>query len=233
MTIRINESDIRSMVGRCVSILRENLFTHDDIKYSLAFKLEDLGIEWYDISDEKVLKVETPDEGTKKKVLSLVNYYGWQVIKDEGDSVTIERKYTDSMDNYYDYEAESDQDRGNPDANYDFGVGIFYHITPTSNVESILKNGLRPKDNNKLGYERGRRTYLMTYPDTWLAGNLFDRDGSDLTILKVDLRKYIGRQVKTYHDDLYDSNGSAYTNDYIPPECISIFREIKSGEHRI
>lgn len=50
------------------------------------------------------------DEKTKSKVLQLLNYYGWKAIKDNGWSVCAERIYGDKWNNFYDTEAEKDDD---------------------------------------------------------------------------------------------------------------------------
>ena len=48
-----------------------------------------------------------------------------------------------------------------------------------------------------------------------------------ITILLVDIRKYLGKQINIYHDDFTDYDGAVYTYDYIPPQCIKIFDTIE------
>lgn len=132
-----------------------------------------------------------------------------------------EREFGDKWNEYYDEEAEKDDD-------YPFGIGIYYHLTPTEKVTKILKQGLTVREGNKLGYARGERTYLISYPEIGFAYSLFrDRkEKKKITILLVDIRKYLGKQINIYHDDFADDD-AVYTYDYIPPQCIKIFDTIE------
>ena len=166
---------------------------------------------------ENIIEIRTPNKETKNKVLQLLNYYGWKMIKNNGWSICAERIYGDKMNDFYDFEAEKDND-------YPFGVGIYYHITPSYKVPKILRQGLTVREGNKLGYSRGERTYLISYPSKDFAYSLF-RDSNktekeEITILLVDIRKYLGKQINIYHDDFTYDDGAVYTYDYIPPKCI-------------
>lgn len=148
----------------------------------------------------------------------MLNYYGWKAIKDNGWSVCTERIYGDKWNDFYDNEAEKDND-------YPYGVGIYYHITPSYKVPKILRQGLTVREGNKLGYARGERTYLISYPGKDFAYSLFrDRkEKVELTILLVDIGKYLGKQINIYHDDFTSDDGAVYTYDYIPPQCIKVY----------
>jgi hypothetical protein len=115
---------LNECVDRCLKkYLNENLKTHDDDKFNIYKKLEELDIPYDFINfGETILEIETPDKGTKTKVRQLLNYYGWKEIKDNGSSVCAERIYGDNWNDFYDEEAEDDDD-------YPYGVGIYYHIT--------------------------------------------------------------------------------------------------------
>lgn len=213
----------RKLVNECVDTclskyLNENLKTHDD-EYNIYEKLDELDISYDFINDlENILEIQTPDKNTKTNVRQLLNYYGWKEIKDNGLSICAERIYGDKWNNFYDTEAEKDDD-------YPFGVGIYYHITPSYKVPKILRQGLTVREGNKLGYARGERTYLISHPGKDFVHSLFrDRkDKLEVTILLVDIRNYIGKQINIYHDDFTFDDGAVYTYDYIPPQCIKVY----------
>ena len=45
----------------------------------------------------------------------------------------------------------------------------------------------------------------------------------EVTILLVDIRNYLGKQINIYHDDFTSDEGAVYTYDYIPPQCIKVY----------
>ena len=204
--------------------LKENLKTHDD-EYNIYEKLDELGIKYNFINyKENIIKIQTPDENTRNKTLQLLNYYGWKNIKDDKHSICAERIYGDEWNNFYDTEAEKDEE------DYPYGVGIYYHITLPSKTPKILKQGLTVREGNKLGYKRGKRTYLLSYPSMELACELVKKKEDEkvkVNILLVDIRKYLGKQINLYHDDLTYDEGAVYTYDYIPPQCISIYQTLE------
>lgn len=207
-----------------VKMLNENLKTHDD-EYNIYEKLDELDISYDYINvSENIIEIRTPDEETKSIVKRLLNYYGWKCIKETDWSICAERIYGDNWNNFYDEEAEKD------DEDYPYGVGIYYHITTTNKVQKILKQGLTTREGNKLGYARGQRTYLLSYPGKEFAHYLF-RDSKEkplgITILLVDLREYLGKQINIYHDDFASDDGAVYTYDYIPPKCLSVYEEFE------
>jgi hypothetical protein len=218
--IRLTESDLHNIVKESVNkILGENLKTHDDDEFNIYKKLEELDIPYDFINDwDNILEIQTPDKDTKTKVRQLLNYYGWKEIKDRGSSVCAERIYGDNYNNFYDIEAEKDDE-------YPYGVGIYYHITLSNKVPKILRQGLTVREGNKLDYARGERTYLISYPAKDFAYSLFrdHKEKIEVTILLVDIRKYLGKQINIYHDDFTDDDGAVYTYDYIPPQCIKVY----------
>lgn len=210
---------VNECVDRCLKkYLNENLQTHDD-EFNIYDKLEELDIPYDFINDwENILEIQTPDKNTKSKVRQLLNYYGWKVIKDNGRLICAERIYGDKWNDFYDSEAENDDE-------YPYGVGIYYHITLSNKVPKILRQGLTVREGNKLGYARGERTYLISYPSKDFAYSLFrDRkEKVEVSILLVDIRNYLGKQINIYHDDLTSDDGAVYTYDYIPPQCIKVY----------
>lgn len=209
------------------TILNENLKTHDD-EFNIYEKLDELDISYNFINErENIIEISIPNKDVKKKVFQLLNYYGWNAIKMTDWSIFAERIYGDKWNDFYDEEAENDDD-------YPYGVGIYYHITPSYKVPKILRQGLTVREGNKLGYERGERTYLISYPSKDFAYSLFRdiKDKIDATILLVDIREYLGKQINIYHDDFTNDEGAVYTYDYIPPQCIKVYDTFEIESNR-
>ena len=218
--IRLTERDLHRIVEKSVRrAINENLKTHDD-EYNIYEKLDELDIPYDFINDwDNIIEIETENDDIRRKVLRLLNYYGWKCIKDYGFSICAERIYGDEWDNFEDKDAEND-------SNYPSGVGIYYHITPYNKVNKILKQGLTVRDGKKLGYDRGDRIYLISYPNKDFVNSLVGKNAK-AAILLVDISKYVGKQIKVYHDDLTNDEGAVYTYDYIPPKCIKLFDVIE------
>ena len=52
-----------------------------------------------------------------------------------------------------------------------------------------------------------------------------DRDEkTNVTILLVDVRKYLGKQINIYHDDFTDDEGAVYTYMITSPLNVSAFK---------
>jgi len=72
---------------------------------------------------------------------------------------------------------------------------MYYHVTPTSNLESIIKNGLQPSIGER-SLDRGeneQRIYLFTSKQacedalsTWLGECFENEEPEFLTILEID-----------------------------------------------
>lgn len=210
---------LEQIVSECLrKHLRENLMTHDD-EFNIYDKLDELDISYDFINDrENILEIRTPNDDIKQKVRQLLNYYGWKEIKDNGWSICAERIYGDKWNDFQDTEAEEED-------SYPTGVGIYYHITPSYKVPKILRQGLTVREGNKLGYKRGERTYLLSYPSRDFARSLFrdSKEKQEASILLVDIRDYVGKQINLYHDDFASDDGAVYTYDYIPPQCLKVY----------
>jgi hypothetical protein len=212
---------INECVADCLPVVNESLRTYHDENHNLSDKLRRLGIgyDYIGSGEEPIIDIETWDEDTKRKVKSLLNVYGWQVVKETDWCVTAERVYSALWNDYYDMEAEEDKD-------YPYGEGIYYHITTAQKAPKILRQGLTVREGNKLGFKRGQRTYLLSWPWREFGEALYRNSREpkvDLVILLVDLRKYLGKQINIYHDDFTDDDGAVYTYDYIPPDCLKIY----------
>ena len=223
--IKINETTLKKIIAESVyKLLNENLKTHDNNEHNIYEKLDELNISYDTINlYDNIIEIRTPNQEIKNIVLQILNYYGWKPIKTTDWSICAERIYGDHWNNFYDEEAEKDDD-------YPFGVGIYYHITLSNKVPKILKQGLTVREGNKLGYSRGERIYLISYPSEEFAYELFTKNKTNkinnvnVTILLVDIRKYLGKNINIYHDDFSENDGAVYTYDYIPPECIKVYK---------
>lgn len=219
--IRLTERDLHRIVEKSVRrAINENLKTYDD-EYNIYEKLDELDIPYDFINDRNnIIEIETENDNARRKVFRLLNYYGWKPIKDNGSSICAERIYGDEWDSFEDKDAEND-------SNYPSGVGIYYHITPYNKVNKILKQGLTVRDGKKFGYDRGDRIYLISYPSKDFINSLIEGENTKVAVLLVDISKYVGNQIKIYHDDFTSDEGAVYTYDYIPPKCIKLFDVIE------
>ena len=103
---------------------------------------------------------------------------------------------------------------------------ILYHITPTNNVEKILKMGLCPKTKNEKSYFPNRIYVLSEYIIKKEIENLaFDlkhyhnkkTTNNGYSLLTIDVSK-IPNNVNFRIDG--NANGGFWTYDNIPPNCI-------------
>lgn len=171
-----------------------------DGEYEIYFR-------WYEITIDKY------SDDVKGKLQSLLNFFGFKVIK----QVKSESRFSNKPTPCYRFCFEAVY--GDEEVKND----IYLHATPTRKVKKILKYGLIPRDGKKLGYDRPDRIYLSKLYDTTLFSMLFDKD-EDYTVLKIDLSKS-DNDVRLYRDPLVDDEIAVYTPDTIPPQCISIPRQ--------
>ena len=148
----------------------------------------------------------------QKEFNSVLNFYNFKCIrKNIADrnriTVTLEAVYGDKID-------------------INVSDRIFYHTTPSRNVEKILRQGLVPKDRGKLGLNRPDRIYLSLYIDKLLLSELSRDSQCDYSVLKIDLRNK--PDIAIYKDPYCEENGY-YCTDNIPPTCISIVPEQKEA----
>jgi len=102
-----------------------------------------------------------------------------------------------------------------------------YHLTPTQNVENILKIGLVPKSRSKASYHP-ERVYLGKSIESVesLAPQMYQRTGNkNFTILKIDTDMIPGGYLKLYTDPNF-SEEAYYTLNNIPPHTIKKLKEI-------
>jgi hypothetical protein len=103
---------------------------------------------------------------------------------------------------------------------------ILYHITPTQNVDKILKIGLVPKSRSKASYHPDRVYLSKGLEDIENLGEMFyQKTGiKNWTILKINTDLVPGDYLRLYTDPNYISG--FYTLNNIPPQAIEKIKEI-------
>jgi len=105
---------------------------------------------------------------------------------------------------------------------------ILYHITPTQNVNKILKIGLVPKSRSKVSYHP-ERIYLGKSIGgiEKLAPQMNLRTGDkNFTILKINTDLIPGEYLRLYTDPNYNKE-AFYTLNNIPPQAIEKIKDIQ------
>ena len=183
-----------------------------------------------DDSDKTAKLKDCPDAEKIYKVLSFFNYYISAIIPGDVDGefeerpkIFLEPRYTVNVTKKW-----IKKNRKN---------NIFYHVTRTSNVDNILKKGLKPKS-GKSAAEGGYRIFDEKVFLIANTENIIDDINEivesltlaydDYTVLKIDLGRH---NIDLYVDDAYtaqkfeltNKNSSIlYTYEAIPPQLISI-----------
>ena len=117
----------------------------------------------------------------------------------------------------------------------------FYHLTPTENVPSILKYGLRPRKFGKgitVNKEGRSKPAIYLCKDSWELGCLteilvYAHPKKTFSVLKVKVPK--GTKLYTYDDDLGVVAEFSTIHKAIPPKDIKLVGTIQAGStsHRI
>lgn len=163
-----------------------------------------------------------------QSLLNLYNYYESKNI--DNKIITLSPRISEDMS----------------DKVYNESNGIVYHICSNYVVDKILENGLRPKGGKNSKIYKNRvwhpksiyvifdkvdndiKDYFKKEIENDKITNEYDNtvlSNNDVTILKIDLNKY-DRKLKFYKDTL-GGKSFIYTKEYIPPQCISIYKENK------
>lgn len=103
-----------------------------------------------------------------------------------------------------------------------------YHITPSTNADKILKNGLSPKSRSKVAYHP-ERVYLGISKDSVerLSKRMSQLTGDKKwTILKINTDMIPGGYFRLYKDNNYIDKGF-YTQNNIPPIAIEKVKDIE------
>lgn len=161
-----------------------------------------------------------------QSLLNLYNYYEAKNI--DNKIITLAPRISEDMS----------------DDVYNDSNGIIYHMCPSYLADKILKYGLRPKGGKNSKIYRNRvwhpkavyvifnkidddvKKYFQKEIKNDRIPNEYDvLKNNDMTVLKIDLNKY-GRKLKFYKDTL-GGKSFVYTKEFIPPQCISVYKENK------
>lgn len=144
--------------------------------------------------------------------LKFFNYYITRISKNYGDKVIIEIEplYSENL-------TKSIRAKTN----------VLYHVVLNSDLQSILKTGLRPRV-GKLARFGGYRyfpekLFLIAGSDNILNDirEIVTSKGytnKNYAVIKIDISKH---NIGLYRDDQYDSDNIVYTFEAIPPSLIS------------
>lgn len=237
--IKYLQGDEYDMYNKYQQLLYESLLkSYDTKKFVTAlnkkfkeyiFKIELINTS--DIVNSIRIKFKKEFDITNKEYQSLLNLYNYYESKNiDNKIITLSPRISEDMS----------------DKVYNESNGIVYHICPNYVVNKILENGLRPKGgkNSKIYKNRvwhpksiyvifdkvdnNTKNYFKQEIENDKITNEYDNNdlsNNDVTILKIDLNKY-DRKLKFYKDTL-GGKSFIYTKEYIPPQCISIYKENK------
>ena len=237
--IKYLQGDEYDMYSKYQQLLYESLLkSYDTKKFAnvlnkkfkeYIFKIE--LIKTSDIVNSIRIKFNKEFDITNKEYQSLLNLYNYYESKNiDNKIITLSPRISEDMS----------------DKVYNESNGIVYHICPNYVVDKILENGLRPKGgkNSKIYKNRvwhpksiyvifdkadnDTKNYFKREIENDKITNEYDNNvlsNNDVTILKIDLNKY-DRKLKFYKDTL-GGKSFVYTKEYIPQQCISIYKENK------
>ena len=122
---------------------------------------------------------------------------------------------------------------------------IFYHVTKRSNVDNIMKTGLRPRQGYTLDKKYKRTKHQVVYRTfddrVFLINDISDKDklidniksvirdkkysNDEYAIIKCDLRGY--KNISIYIDTMSNGINNMYTVYPISPKCLTVYYNIE------
>lgn len=106
-------------------------------------------------------------------------------------------------------------------------AGIFWHLTPRQNVETILRQGLQPKlSRHGLNYPQPRIYMIRNERDAHIMADSFanrDKRPMEYAVLRVDLRRAKGIDLRL---DPELMKVAVYTTQPIPPQYLSLAHDV-------
>jgi hypothetical protein len=178
-----------------------------------------------------IISIDNPNIENIKKLLVNINNFGWFPsffrYKTKEDNIVAD-KWNDKIINIINklesisitFEAKFDEEiiEKIPE--------ILYHISPTQNVDKILKVGLVPKSRSKASYHPDRVYLSNDLKDIENLGKKFNQKTGikNWTILKINTDLIPGEYFKLYTDPNYEPG--YYTLNNIPPQAIEKIKEI-------
>lgn len=178
-----------------------------------------------------IISIDDPNIEDIKRLLVNINNFGWfpsffRYMTKE-DKIVAD-KWNDKIINILDklesisitFEAKFDEEV------VENIPSTLYHITPTLNVDKILKTGLVPKSRSKASYHPDRVYLSKDLEDIENLGEMFyQKTGiKNWTILKIKTDIIPGDYLKLYTDPNYKQG--YYTLNNIPPQAIEKIKEI-------
>lgn len=104
----------------------------------------------------------------------------------------------------------------------------FYHITPSKNINKILKKGLIPKNHCKVNYHPERVYFFTEYPKNWKnIADGFRRDEGVMEkycLLSIDAQR-LNKKNNIYLDQNSNDRIAVYTEEPVPPFVIEVIDE--------
>ena len=104
----------------------------------------------------------------------------------------------------------------------------FYHITPSKNINKILKKGLIPKNHCKVNYHPERVYFFPNYPKNWkdIADGFRRDEGTteSYCLLSIDAEQ-LNKKNSIYVDQNSNNRLAFYTEEPIPPFVIEVIDE--------
>lgn len=201
----------------------ENLQTHDHtlLKQQILKRYSQYIIDIFELSSkpnkEATIVISTYTPITFAGTLNfknLLEFYGYFIAGYEKQNgctyIYIEPVYPINYNNYVNYNCH----------------GIVYHITEKSNVQSVLKSGLRIRNSKYKGDYRNfpARIYLCASPKfndfemlKSVADKVIDGGWKNAAILKINVRN---AKINFYKDEIMKDDCSFFTYHNIPPEWI-------------
>lgn len=107
--------------------------------------------------------------------------------------------------------------------------GVCYHITHKSNLNNIMKKGLRCRVAAYRIYPE--KVFLYSVPEFYgIDRNLrnvaeeLNRYGDNWIVLKINLNHHHAKGVRLFHDTTMHDDNCYFAYETIPPECITFYK---------
>ncbi|QSM00771.1 mono-ADP-ribosylating toxin [Yersinia phage YerA41] len=111
---------------------------------------------------------------------------------------------------------------------------VLYHVSPSSNTESILRDGLILNSDNTSVYHELGGIYLTSDPKDLMSSGAIPEfwDHDKLTIFKIDVSSYDLVRDPEFDDYGNDDYYAMVCHSNIDPKHISLFMNVEATERR-
>lgn len=184
--------------------------------------------------EEKSIKFVTDfiiDEKLKK-LLESMNNLGWEpshFMYGNDDYKFDEEHYLDSIKKFKNWISLYFEAKYNVELSGDNLPNEMYHLTSKRHLDKIQKIGLAPKSKEKIA-KHSERIYLANSLDgikALLNNDKFYPGEIGFVVLSINIGELLKRRVIKFFEDPMFSDYGVYTYENIPPQFISIEKEIK------